>query len=512
MKFMRFPLDARLTWRAGLVIIYSLAQVSSLAEAAPVPTLAEKLAQQWALYSVAQAKAAERVGRLGLTIPRDEWESLLAPPTELQLSAVDLAQLSLNQQSAATALRKENENASVLDLQAVRQSARAAEFCAAMPKGGMLHVHPWGTLDEASVAKILDFTNALIKPSKLKEVLGDASAPQYLYPGEIDFLSSYADLTPYQSLSASDQRKLQSLFFMPERASGPYEFKRFAGTFALVSQLVFSNPQKDPAPLMWEAFFSRAQANRLRYVEISGNLPKAFALPKLPDWQRTYEQAYGVTGMQLGAFNRAGDVEKNRAAMKDLLALPESEVLLGINLVADETDHPMLESGQTVYAQLLAARAEGKSRLHAAVHAGELGDARNLRDAMILGSERLGHGVKLASDPVALQYAIEHKIAVEANLTSNVRLSSYPDVKTHPFLLFLRLGLRVSLATDDEGMFGIDLNHECVAAISETDINWTELRQLAVNSIDTSFAPDPLKAKLAADLESDLRLFEKTWK
>ena len=470
-------------------------------------TLDEKLSEQWSRYAGASALARDHIGRQAQTIGRAEWEALLTPSTGLELSAQDLSSLRQSQAQLAMAARLENEKGSVLDLRLVRGAGRAGEFCRVLPKGGMLHVHPWGTLDQATAAQILDFTNPLIKPTKLREILGDPAGPQFLYPGELDFLSAYADLTPYQGLSAGDQQKVQSLFFLPERTAGPYEFKRFAGTFALVSQLIFSNPQKDPSPLMWDAFFRRAQANGLRYAEISGNVPKALTLPKLLVWQKNYQTAYGVTGVQLGAFNRTGDVEKNRLTMKDLLALPVSDAFLGINLVADESEHPMLESGQAVYAQLLAARADGLTRLHATVHAGELGDPRNLRDAMILGAERIGHGVNLSDDPVALQFAINHQLGLEANLTSNLRLNAFPEVKTHPFLSFLRMGLKVSLATDDEGIFQIDFNHECEAALAETDLNWVEFKQLLINSIDTSFSPEPQKGKLLADLLSDLQLF-----
>jgi hypothetical protein len=473
------------------------------------PSLDDKLAEQWRLYEKARTEVAEHVGRQSGTIARDEWEQLLTPAAGLELSPQDLAGLKQRQRALVSQARSANLASSVLDLQAVRASARQKEFCSALPKGGMLHVHPWGTLDEETVTKILTETDAVIKVKKLKESLGDVTAPQFMYPSEIGFLSSYSDLTPFKDLAAADRDRLRALFFLKE---GPYDFKRFMGAFALVSTVVFSNPAKDPSPLMWDAFFKRSRDNNLRYVEVSGTVPKAFALPKLPAWQKTYQDRYGVIGAQLGAFARANDPEKNRQGMKDLLALPASEVFRGINLVADEGDHPMLEKGQSVYAQLLAARADHQSSLRATVHAGELGDPRNLRDAIILGSERIGHAVKLTEDPIALQYAIDHGLAVEANLTSNVRLKSYPEIETHPFLDYLRMGLRVSLSTDDEGMFGIDLNHECAEAISRTDLNWTELRQLVTNSIDTSFAPEALRAKLAADLESDLRAFEKAWK
>ena len=146
------------------------------------------------------------------------------------------------------------------------------------------------------------------------------------------------------------------------------------------------------------------------------------------------------------------------------------------------------------------------------MHSGELGDAHNPRDAILLGAERLGHAVKLIDDPVALEYARHQALPVEVNLTSNVRLGVVASIETHPFLKFLRLGLKPSLSTDDEGILDTDINQECTLAIEKTDINYAELKQMGYNSIDTSFAPADLKAKLRGQLEADYSVFEKHWK
>jgi adenosine deaminase len=183
-------------------------------------------------------------------------------------------------------------------------------------------------------------------------------------------------------------------------------------------------------------------------------------------------------------------------------------VITGIDILGNETHTPALEKGQTIYATVLSAVTDGKSRLHRTMHAGELGDVRNPRDAMILGSERLGHAVKLEKDPVALEYARRNKIGVEVNLVSNLRLGAVQQLDNHPFIRYLRLGLKPSLSTDDEGMFETDMNRECRTAIEKSDISYSELKQLIRNSIETAFVEKEIQIRLEEQLQRDFEKFE----
>lgn len=101
-------------------------------------------------------------------------------------------------------------------------------------------------------------------------------------------------------------------------------------------------------------------------------------------------------------------------------------------------------------------------------------------------------------------------VALELNLTSNEVLQVVP-VARNPFLQFLRLGIPVSLSTDDEGMFLTDPNSECELAILQTDIEYVELKQMMLNSIQTSFADPVLRSSLENQLQKELKVFEDEW-
>jgi adenosine deaminase CECR1 len=93
-------------------------------------------------------------------------------------------------------------------------------------------------------------------------------------------------------------------------------------------------------------------------------------------------------------------------------------------------------------------------------------------------------------------------------LTSNLRLEAVRTLKNHPFLSYLRLGLPVSLSTDDEGIVDTDINQECREAIETSDITYIEMKKMAFNSIESSFLSLPEKSALLALLATQFREFE----
>lgn len=138
------------------------------------------------------------------------------------------------------------------------------------------------------------------------------------------------------------------------------------------------------------------------------------------------------------------------------------------------------------------------------MHAGEHGYPTNVRDAIIMGATRIGHGILVDKDTATLEYMRRNKIPMVNSLKSNFDLETIDqDYRRHPFLFFLRLGLPISLSTDDEGMFHTDISNECVIAVTTSNIQYTELKALSYNAIDTSFASEDLKAQLRGELDRE---------
>lgn len=478
-------------------------------------SLDDKLDRQFERYEAVRTLVADTYRDLSrspveLMITRDRWEKLLAPTADDAFSADDLDALKKRQASTIEASRQRAIAMSAIDFGQFRALSprqaeqRIREFCSAVPKGGMLHIHPWGTLDPDSVRDLLEKNDPIIPAAQLALELSDPQGEAWLYPPELEWLRSLPASAPYSALAPADQERFRSLLVMPP---GVHEFPRFEAMFSFVG-LILGSDWKNTVQ-MYDDFASRAVRQGVFYVEFTESIAPREVAAYEALGQHLLD-AHGLTVRFNNAFFRTNPVEFNASATLDLLRNIHSPWIVGIDLLADENHTPALETGQVIYGPVFANAELQGGPWHRTMHAGELGDDRNPRDAMLLGAQRLGHGVRLARDPIALQYAAQHRIAVEINLTSNLKLGAIDDIARHPYLQYLRLGLPVSLATDDEGMFDTDATRECVLAVSKTDLTYYEYREMAFNSIRTAFVDDTRKRDLLRRLDNEFAAFERS--
>jgi len=134
------------------------------------------------------------------------------------------------------------------------------------------------------------------------------------------------------------------------------------------------------------------------------------------------------------------------------------------------------------------------------LHAGELApglvppeDLRyHIRESVEVGhAERIGHGddVMHERDPIALLQEMAKKhVAVEICLTSNDVILGIRGAQ-HPLSMYLKYGVPVALATDDEGVSRSDMTHEYLRAVQEQNLRYSDLKRMARNSLEYSFLP-----------------------
>ncbi len=140
-------------------------------------------------------------------------------------------------------------------------------------------------------------------------------------------------------------------------------------------------------------------------------------------------------------------------------------------------------------------------KVHISLHAGELamglvppeGLRFHIRESIERGhAERIGHGVDVMNEDRPLDLLREmakRKILVEICLTSNdVILGVKGDA--HPLPIYLKYGVPVALATDDEGVSRSDMTHEYLRAVQTYDfLGYKELKRMARMSLEHSFLP-----------------------
>ncbi len=150
-------------------------------------------------------------------------------------------------------------------------------------------------------------------------------------------------------------------------------------------------------------------------------------------------------------------------------------------------------------------------RVHISLHAGELamglvppeGLSFHVRESIEKGhAERIGHGVSVMNERDAtglLQEMAQRNVMVEICLTSNDVILGVRGAE-HPFPVYLRYGVPVALATDDEGVSRSDMTHEYVRAAETYHLSYPDLKKLARQSLEQSFLAGP-------GLWSDARTF-----
>lgn len=143
------------------------------------------------------------------------------------------------------------------------------------------------------------------------------------------------------------------------------------------------------------------------------------------------------------------------------------------------------------------------------IHAGEMdGPDSHVRDTLLLGASRIGHGVNLIKDPDTLLLLQQsRRVLVEINLISNRLLEYTPDLARHPFPEYLRTGIPVCLNTDDRGMWDSNLTDEYYTAVTTFNLSWDEVVALGRNSLEHAFVQPDVKARLLADYEARIAAF-----
>jgi adenosine deaminase/aminodeoxyfutalosine deaminase len=144
--------------------------------------------------------------------------------------------------------------------------------------------------------------------------------------------------------------------------------------------------------------------------------------------------------------------------------------------------------------------------LNCTAHAGEIGGAKEVRDAIkYLRAKRIGHGIAAVHDLALMRELKEKDIALEICPWSNVRtgalvmqFGSSSRIEQHPLKRFVDAGVPVTISTDDPAMFHTDLRSEYDAAL-RMGLNQTQLGDIVEGAMAHAFvAESEKKAYFAA--------------
>jgi adenosine deaminase len=145
-----------------------------------------------------------------------------------------------------------------------------------------------------------------------------------------------------------------------------------------------------------------------------------------------------------------------------------------------------------------AARAGG---LRITVHAGEWGGAGQVRRALAVEPERIAHGPGAVDDPELCAELIARRVTLDLCPTSNYQAGIVPSIAGHPLARLDRVGVSVTLSTDDTTVSNITLSEEYLRAVESIGVTLPELWAIDLHALNVAFADESDLAPLRASFK-----------
>ncbi len=136
--------------------------------------------------------------------------------------------------------------------------------------------------------------------------------------------------------------------------------------------------------------------------------------------------------------------------------------------------------------------------LEKSYHAGEICGPESIRNALFFGAKRIGHGIAAIEDEALMETLIQDNVLLEIAPTSNrILVTQFEQAFTHhPLRKLYEKGVRLSINTDDAGLFGTDIGKEYQLAQSEFGFSRVELLDVSLCALEAAFIDAQTKQTL----------------
>lgn len=121
------------------------------------------------------------------------------------------------------------------------------------------------------------------------------------------------------------------------------------------------------------------------------------------------------------------------------------------------------------------------------IHSGESDGKRSIMTALLYKTKRIGHGINVEDDMQLINELIKQNITLEICPISNLQTKAVSDLKTHPIYKLYKMGVNVTVNTDNRTVSNTNLIKEYKLLYSTFDFNKEDFISFNLNAIEGSF-------------------------
>ncbi len=306
-------------------------------------------------------------------------------------------------------------------------------------------------------------------------------------------------LEPELMMSLARNNNVSIPYNSIDEIKNAYRFKNLEDFLRLYYSGLRVLKDEDDFYILTMNYLKRASENNVRHVELSFD-PQAHTrrgvrfeevIEGIHSALKDGEKKYGISWLLVLSILRDLSVED---ALQTFSRAEEYKDIIGaIGLDSAEVGNPpskfkkVFEKAKT-------------SGFHLVAHAGEEGPPSYIKEAIDLGVERIDHGVRAIEDETLTKMLGRMRIAFTLCPLSNLKLNVVKSLKNYPIREFSKVGIMVTINSDDPAYFGgyINKNYEEVA--KALNLKPKEIIEIARNSIIASFASDERKREILREI------------
>ena len=231
-----------------------------------------------------------------------------------------------------------------------------------------------------------------------------------------------------------------------------------------------------------------------KYNLLMEGIEKAIAEVKAETGLETYLQACGVRHLDF----------KDMLASATFVKENPRPSIIGFNIAGNEMAGQFADFNEFH-------RVVADIPLPKSYHAGEICGPESILEALKSGAVRIGHGIACIEDEALIKLLIKDKILLEIAPTSNRILvpKLKQEISNHPLRKIYDAGVRISINTDDAGLFGTDIEKEYNVAANDFNFSRVELLDVTLCALEGAFVNNEIKARLIAGVYD--KFTEKDW-